>query len=238
MTNPKATYQGPFCGAKAKSSGKPCRAPAMANGRCRVHGGATPSGVNSPHWKHGRYVKSMPKTIIPFLEEQAQDADRLSLEKELDLVDARMSLLLESVGKSDGPAAWRALEAASEEFNRAQNAPGPDRVRVARMFQAMQKIQDTIASGAGDAATWGEMMTLIDRRRMLVESVERRAISTGRAIPAEAVLNMFASFARTVVDEITDPTQRRRIAVRIKEIMIGHRLPLDQLPQRVLEAGG
>ena len=29
------------CGALSKHSGLPCRAPAMANGRCRVHGGAS-----------------------------------------------------------------------------------------------------------------------------------------------------------------------------------------------------
>ena len=27
------------CGAKSKRTGKPCRQPAMANGRCRFHGG-------------------------------------------------------------------------------------------------------------------------------------------------------------------------------------------------------
>ena len=27
------------CGAHARTTGKPCRSPAMANGRCRMHGG-------------------------------------------------------------------------------------------------------------------------------------------------------------------------------------------------------
>lgn len=55
-----------FCGAAARTNGhKPCRQPAMANGRCRLHGGkcrgATSEAgrkklveVNS---KHGRYTK-------------------------------------------------------------------------------------------------------------------------------------------------------------------------------------
>ncbi|WP_081629366.1 HGGxSTG domain-containing protein [Methylopila sp. M107] len=34
----------PKCGAKAKATGQPCRNAAMANGRCRYHGGRTPSG--------------------------------------------------------------------------------------------------------------------------------------------------------------------------------------------------
>jgi hypothetical protein len=53
----------PRCGARRKSTGQPCRAPAMPNGRCRVHGGAstgprTPEGLErsrKARWKHGRY---------------------------------------------------------------------------------------------------------------------------------------------------------------------------------------
>ncbi len=52
----------PRCGAKTRK-GAPCRAPAMKNGRCRMHGGKstgprTPEGLNrSQHanYKHGFY---------------------------------------------------------------------------------------------------------------------------------------------------------------------------------------
>ncbi|MDF2995825.1 MAG: hypothetical protein K0R27_1462 [Xanthobacteraceae bacterium] len=43
---------GPKCGAHTKINGHPCQNPAMANGRCRVHGGATPKGDgwHKPVW--------------------------------------------------------------------------------------------------------------------------------------------------------------------------------------------
>jgi hypothetical protein len=52
------------CGAKAKTNGhRPCRQPAMANGRCRLHGGLTRNtGAKTEegklrqkmsNWKHG-----------------------------------------------------------------------------------------------------------------------------------------------------------------------------------------
>jgi hypothetical protein len=52
----------PRCGAKTRR-GKECRAPAMRNGRCRMHGGSstgprTPEGLarsRRAHWKHGLY---------------------------------------------------------------------------------------------------------------------------------------------------------------------------------------
>jgi hypothetical protein len=48
----------PKCGARTKSSGKPCQSPAMKNGRCRMHGGKSrgaPKG-NRNSLKHGRYT--------------------------------------------------------------------------------------------------------------------------------------------------------------------------------------
>ena len=45
------------CGARTRS-GKPCQSPAMANGRCRMHGGPSPGAPkgNRNAFKHGRYT--------------------------------------------------------------------------------------------------------------------------------------------------------------------------------------
>jgi hypothetical protein len=53
----------PRCGAHSKRTGRPCKAPAMPNGRCRMHGGKstgprTPEGLErsrKANWKHGGY---------------------------------------------------------------------------------------------------------------------------------------------------------------------------------------
>ncbi|WP_416909164.1 MAG: HGGxSTG domain-containing protein [Polymorphobacter sp.] len=44
------------CGALTRA-GRPCRSPAMANGRCRMHGGTSPGAPkgNRNAWKHGLY---------------------------------------------------------------------------------------------------------------------------------------------------------------------------------------
>src|SRR5262245_55428817 len=49
-------HQAPRCGAKTRR-GKPCQSPAMANGRCRMHGGPSPGAPkgNKNAFKHGRY---------------------------------------------------------------------------------------------------------------------------------------------------------------------------------------
>jgi len=55
----------PRCGARSKRTGKPCRAAAMPNGRCKVHGGKstgprTPEGLERSkraRWKRGHYSR-------------------------------------------------------------------------------------------------------------------------------------------------------------------------------------
>jgi hypothetical protein len=50
----------PRCGAHARTTGEPCKAPAMANGRCRMHGGMSPGGPTGERngaYKHGRQTK-------------------------------------------------------------------------------------------------------------------------------------------------------------------------------------
>jgi hypothetical protein len=56
-----AANAAPRCGAKTRRRGTPCQSPAMANGRCRIHGGKstgprTAEGIERirrAHWKHG-----------------------------------------------------------------------------------------------------------------------------------------------------------------------------------------
>jgi hypothetical protein len=47
-----------YCGAKARSTSKPCRGSAMKNGRCRLHGGLS-TGPKNPPIKHGMYTKKV-----------------------------------------------------------------------------------------------------------------------------------------------------------------------------------
>jgi hypothetical protein len=55
-------HAAPRCGARSKRTGCPCRAPAMPNGRCRMHGGlstgprtqAGRAAIGAARLKHGR----------------------------------------------------------------------------------------------------------------------------------------------------------------------------------------
>jgi hypothetical protein len=49
------------CGARTRTGGT-CRQPAMKNGRCRLHGGKSLSGMQHGRHKHGRRTKEAIET--------------------------------------------------------------------------------------------------------------------------------------------------------------------------------
>ena len=51
-----------LCSARrSDGSGDSCHSPVvMPNGKCSVHGGKTPGGIASPHYRHGRYSQYLP----------------------------------------------------------------------------------------------------------------------------------------------------------------------------------
>lgn len=81
------------CGAKRKRDGKPCTNNAMENGKCRLHGGLTPRGKDSPHFKTGLYSKYAPAQIRDKIE-HFQDANPLELLHELALTRALLAEFL------------------------------------------------------------------------------------------------------------------------------------------------
>lgn len=51
-----AINSSPRCGAHARTTGQPCRSPAMKNGRCRMHGGR--AGRKPIHGRYSQAAKA------------------------------------------------------------------------------------------------------------------------------------------------------------------------------------
>jgi translation elongation factor EF-G len=55
---------------------------------CLAHGGKTPRGAASPHFKTGRYSRSLPGHLVAAYEQALQDPTLMSLRDEIALTDA------------------------------------------------------------------------------------------------------------------------------------------------------
>jgi hypothetical protein len=63
------------CGAKGKHSGLPCKAPAMENGRCRVHGGSSSGPKSTDHLSSSPNAKTHGIYGTCLTDEERQDAE-------------------------------------------------------------------------------------------------------------------------------------------------------------------
>src|SRR4028118_1298183 len=85
-----------LCGAKTRAGGQ-CQNPAMGNGRCRKHGGATPQGLASPHWKgKGRGIGLQGEMAARF-KAALESPGLMSLREDAALHYMRMFELLEGI---------------------------------------------------------------------------------------------------------------------------------------------
>ncbi|MGI8403704.1 MAG: hypothetical protein ACR2OE_02845 [Thermomicrobiales bacterium] len=65
---------------------------------CLAHGGKTPRGAASPHFKTGRYSRSLPGRLVAAYEEALNDPRLLSLRDDIALTDA---MLMETLSQLD-----------------------------------------------------------------------------------------------------------------------------------------
>jgi len=90
------------CNAKTRSGGK-CQKPAMANGKCSLHGGKSKKGIESGTWKHGLYSKyagESLKKVLAELNEISPD-ELINSENEIRLMQAL--IISASALKEDHP---------------------------------------------------------------------------------------------------------------------------------------
>jgi hypothetical protein len=99
--------EGPRATCGAHTDNGPCRnvqgfkTPHLGEGRCYLHGGLTPRGVDSPHFKHGRrtrYEKAL-KAQLADAYAQLEDDDAFDIADELRL---QRALLLDYMNAKDG----------------------------------------------------------------------------------------------------------------------------------------
>jgi len=155
------------CGAK-KRNGQPCPTPAMPNGRCRMHGGASPAGLASPRFRHGRYSQHLPTVAAVRYAAAGQDPEPLSLREEIALLDALIGQLLDPESGVVAPAVWKRLDNAFAAFRRAQA-----RGQVEAMRVALTTVREILTTGRDGPEQWATVADLIERRRRLVDA-ERR----------------------------------------------------------------
>lgn len=133
------------CGATRKRDGEPCEQLALANGRCRWHGGSTPSGDgwHRPVWPDGKAPQAEAK-----LARKLQALERAARQRA-----ARLRRMSDEQRKQH------------EEWHKARPATSAaERAEIKRMKQSAKMARKLFANGASGAAVADpEYLALVDR---------------------------------------------------------------------------
>lgn len=193
----------------------------MANGRCRLHGGMTPSGPASANWKHGRYSREFPTRMRDRVMAAIDDPELTSVRLDLATVDVLIGDALKGITDGGSGALWRSLLA---EWGRYEAAARDGNVQ--RMRATLERIRDLIAKGAADADARDEVARRIDDRRRLLDHEVRREAAQQESITAAQGYALVGALVGIIQRYVTDPDAIAQIQREIRALTGSVAIPM------------
>lgn len=202
-----------ICGAKTRN-GTPCQAAPMINGRCRMHGGATPNGFDLPHTKAGRYSVYLPKNLAGQFDTAVSDPQILNLNANIALLDVRLNELLTQLADNETTESWNELGNLLGPLSKAIEERNGSKA-VALMERVLQSWQ----SFYSNKETWQEIIEVSEARRRLTESERKRLIDMDLVLHADRAYMLVAFIQDIIIRHVQDQSVRASIAYEIRRVL-------------------
>jgi hypothetical protein len=186
----------------------------MPNGKCRLHGGKSLSGMQAPSYKTGRYSKVLPARLASRYQEALSDGALLELREEISLVDARLADLISRVDSGESGEVWRLLRTMFAEFSKARSAG-----KIPEMTQALADIEALIVRGLADYSAWQDISQALEQRRKLVESERKRLVEMQQMITTEQAMILMAAIVDTIRRHVSDTSALAAISADITKLI-------------------
>lgn len=199
----------------SRTNGEQCKAWAMPNGKCRVHGGTTPKGMASPHFQTGRYSKYLPARLAGRYEESSADTELLALREEVSLVDSRLADLLKRVDTNEAGYWWKELQLVHKEYQEAVKKSD-----IAAMSKSLAELWHIIKAGVSDYAAWNEVYGVLEQRRKLVESERKRLIEMQQYLTAERAMLLISALVDIVQRNVDDKIVIAKINAEVGALIV------------------
>jgi hypothetical protein len=214
-----------LCGARKRGTTERCRAPAMPNGRCRLHGGNAASGPAAGSWKHGRYSRLLPTGLTAAAEAIVNDPDRLDLSQQFGILEAMLHGALGDWTAGGGGPTWADVAAKWGEYRRARA-----RGDVGAMAAALDAVERLIDAGYAAYHAREESRDIIERMRRVADTERKRFEAMQSTMTAAEVYALVGRLAAIVAEEVRDRAVIGRIHQRLvpmlgsrTDVVNGHR---------------
>lgn len=198
-----------------KTDGTRCKNPVREGWTvCRYHGAGYSDnpGGGAITLKNGRYSQYLPNNMLSRFQAFMLDPDSLTLYGELSLVTTRISQLSERLQSCDNPQAWLKVNGALGKLKKLAGS-------AADVDEAITLLQEAVAAPAAETKIWHEIDKLIDTRRRLSETEQKRIILNKKYLTLQEANAMLAFIFDAVMSYVTDETARAQIASKLRTIM-------------------
>jgi hypothetical protein len=190
----------------------------MENGRCRIHGGKTPKGIASPHFKTGRYSKAMPTALIESYDRARTDKEALNFIDDIALIDAMVLANLPKLETRESGKAWIAIKKSITELRKSFADEDYGRCLV-----TVDEMVDIINEQVLHYATEDELRTSLEQRRKLVESEQKRRVAMEQMVDSQDAMTIVTAMLQSVKENVSDPNQLTAIQSTFTRLTLGLR---------------
>ena len=201
-----------ICGAKNRK-GLPCsKPPIKGRTRCRLHGGRTPVGVSSVHFKTGRWSRYLPQALARLYESAESDPFSKSHGPDLNLLDAKIATLLQGIDQGNPGEQLARIQSIWVRFKRAK-----EKEQSETLDRCISEI-DRLLDGKDMSNDWQEIYQCMDLRRKTLEAEQKRLKDHQQMIPLEELLiltHFLSDSIKTAVLKHADPGSARTIILDI-----------------------
>ncbi len=190
-----------------KTNGEKCIAFAVGGKDvCWVHGGATPSGRASVHYKGKGYSRNLPTRLADQYESAITNPDLLSLRSDIALLDVRIGETIENIDTGPIGELWGAVRKVFLEQQTAMQSG--DSIETIKATQELDMLTKT---GFMDYINWNEIRGLLQERAGLVAKENKMLNDANLTVTAEKVMLLVAAIASVVMDNVADTKVRAKI---------------------------
>jgi hypothetical protein len=193
--------------------GERCEAWAMGGKKtCYHHGGASPIGAGSPHFKDGTRSKAgaiFSGDALEHYEAARRDERYLELREDIAVLDTLIVEALKAARVGEGGVLWAEL---GEAWRRYQEAGPNDTDAAAR--RALRRIGALITEGAGREAAEARALEIFESKRKFSETERKRILDQERTITQVQAMSFVAAMVALMREAVAGEENEREILAR------------------------
>lgn len=186
---------------------------------CQVHGAGSPKQdrEGGRKAKDGLRSQNIPERLLSTYESISSDDRLLELRRDIELVELRINDLLTRVSTGESGDAWKKIDSAHKQLNKAYKINDEDSIRA-----VMHDLGEVIKEGKTDYKAWDEIFSAIDRRRKLVETERKFLADAQTMISADKLLNIMIATVRIINTVVQSDRQRQLIQKQIETLVLDY----------------